>query len=262
MPNTIEAARSTKTTKSIQAEKVKGPMHRKGSLKGMIDNPTTLEERLTSRRMELDMSQADVASKIRFHNKKAGEWKTLSRSAYCMYESGDVLPDVDKIVSLAEALQCTPEWLAFGTEKTDTLAEALQCAPDWLADGIDDLVTLEELEYTGKKGFAYTRSWPMFKDWLSTQFDVPTESLALIRVDDFADNLQPGEMAFVQRDATPTPSGATFVYARDGQVYVDHLTRPSMSGPYRIFDQDRRGHTDVPVKQITLLGKVVGKVGV
>lgn len=260
MPNTLEAPRTTKSA-NAETDKVKGPMHRKGSIKGMIDNPTTLEERLTSRRMELNMSQADVASKIRFHNKKQGEWKVLSRSAYCMYESGDVLPDVDKIVSLAEALQCTPEWLAFGTEKTDTLAEALQCAPEWLADGIDDLVTLEEVEHT-KKGFTYTRSWPMFKDWLDTQFDVPVESLALVRVDDFADNLQPGEMAFVHRDAKPTPSGAAFVYALDGEVHVDHLTRPTASGPYRIFDQDRRGHRDVDPKSITLLGKVVGKIGV
>ncbi|UTC29029.1 putative HTH domain DNA-binding protein [Brevundimonas phage vB_BpoS-Marchewka] len=238
-------------------------MHRKGSLKGMIDNPTTMQERMTSRRMELDMSQAEVAAKIRFYNRRQAEWKVLSRSAYCMYETGDVLPDIEKIVTLAEALQCSPEWLAFGTQKADILAEALQTAPQWLADGIEDLVTLQEVEFAGpRKGFTAARAWPMFADWLQTQFDVPTESLALIRIDDFAENLQPGEMAFVQREATPTPTGATFVYALDGEVRVDHLTRPSANGPYRIFDQDRRGHRDVPAKSITLLGKVVGKIGV
>ena len=261
MPSTLEATRSTKSAHTTP--KVKGPMHRKGSVRGQIANPTTMQERMTSRRMELDMSQADVASQIDFFNKKQGEWKTLSRSAYCMYESGDVLPDIDKIVSLAKALQCSPEWLAFGIEQTDTLAAALKCAPQWLADGIEDLVTVEELEYTGarKKTFTVAREWPLYNDWLQTQFDVPTESLALIRIDDFAENLQPGEMAFIQRDAVPTPAGAPFVYALDGEVRVDHLTRPTPAGPYRIFDQDRR-HRDVPAKDITLLGKVVGKIGV
>lgn len=262
MPSTLEAPRTSKKS-TLPASKEKGPMHRKGSLKGMIANPTTMQERMTSRRLELDLSQAEVASKIRFYNKKQSEWKTLSRSAYCMYETGDVLPDIEKIITLAEALQCTPEWLAFGVEKEDTLAEALQCAPQWLAEGIDDLVTLEELEYANaRKGFVFARSWPMFSDWLQTQFDVPTESLALFRIDDFAENLQPGEMAFVQRDAAPTPAGGAFVYAMDGEVRVDHVTRPSLNGPYRIFDQDRRGHRDVAAKSVTLLGKVVGKIGV
>ena len=258
MPSTLEATRTTQTE-----DKVKGPMHRKGSIKGMIDNPTTLEERLTARRMELNLSQADVAKQIKFFNKKQGEWKVLSRSAYCMYESGDVLPDVDKIVSLAEALQCSPEWLAFGTEKSATLAEALGCSPQWLADGIEDLVTIPELEFAGvRKGFQPVRSWPMYEDWLQTQFDVPTDALALVRVDDFANNLQPGEMAFVHRDAAPTPAGAAFVYALDGEVRVDHVTRPTANGAYRIFDQDRRSHRDVPEKSVKLLGKVVGKIGV
>lgn len=240
MPQTLEKTRPGKAEADAKA---KGPMHRKGSLKGHIDNPTSLPERLTSRRMELNLSQADVAGRVRFYNKKAAEWKDLSRSAYCMYESGDVTPDVDKITTLAEILQCTPQWLAFG----DTAERA----------------AIQEVEYDpDQKAFTALRPWPMHEDFLQAQYGVSSDTLALVRIDSFSEKLQPGEMAFVDRSATPSSAGGDFVYALKGQVMVDHITQPSVNGPLRVFEPDRRNYKEIKASQLTILGKMVGKIGV
>jgi len=211
---------------------------------GRITPPGDLQERLKARRTELNMSQGDVAQKITFWNNKAQEWKKLSRSAYCMYESGEVTPDLDKIERLAKVLHCTPEWLAFGTVMGDTKTQ------------------VEEMDYDeSSKDFAAKRFWDLDVDWVRTRFDAQPEDIALAMVNDFSPNLKPGDLAVVRKGIMPTVTGGEFVYAQDDEIKVAHVTRPNAKGGYRIYEPDLRTHVDLAEGGLQFLGKVVGKMG-
>ena len=80
---------------------------------------TTIGQRITARRMELKLTQADVAKQVPFHNKTGrnkGAERPLSRGALAMYEIGDSEPDLKKLEAIAKALGVSPGWLAFGDE--------------------------------------------------------------------------------------------------------------------------------------------------
>lgn len=221
-------------------------MHRKGSQKGRITNPTNLEERLIARRQELDMSQNEVAEKIKFWNNKQKASKTLSRSAYCMYESGEVTPDVHKLELLAKVLKCEVGWLAFGIGDTPRATDNLVEQVDW------DAATHE---------FVPKQSWSFDAEWATTRFDAPPADLAIASVNDFSPNLKPGDLAVVRRGIEPTSAGGEFVFVQDDEMKVAHVTRPSAGGAYRIYDADRRTHAEATADDLTFLGKVVGRIG-
>lgn len=220
-------------------------MHRKGSLKGRIEDPKNLQERLASRRLDLDMSQEGVAEQVSFWNARKQERKTLSRSAYCMYESGDVVPDLDKIKTLANILRCTPEWLAFGIGEVTTTRNMV-----------------DEVEYHAKSGDFITRkTWTLDPEWLETRFDAAAGDLALVTVNDFSASLKPGDVAVVRRGIEPTSAHGEYVFAYEDEMKVAPVTRPTSKGPYRIYDADRRHYEEVTASALHFLGKVVGRMG-
>ncbi|UTC28338.1 putative HTH domain DNA-binding protein [Brevundimonas phage vB_BpoS-Gurke] len=227
----------------VQDVKTRSPMHRKGSTTVTVDNPTTLGDRLVARRLELNLSQDDVSSQVTFYNKNGGTWKTLSRSGYCMYETGDVVPDLEKIKSLATALKCTPEWLTFGIGSRGTIEEvALKKA----ARGVS---------------FQTVGTWSLDEAWMEDRFAVPGSDMVLIMVDDFSDRAKPGDMVFVAKDQMPTASAAAFAFARDGALVVAQLTTPPRSKMIRIYDADLRHYEEVDPTSIKILGRVVGAMG-
>lgn len=221
-------------------------MHRKGSLKGRVVNPENLKERLIARRQELNLSQGDVAKQIEFWNNKAQLRKVLSRSAYCMYESGEVTPDLGKIVTLAKVLKCSPEWLAFGIGESDTTNDNL----------------VEEVEWDAKTAeFSPRKTWTIDPEWAETRFSATPADLALATVNDFSPSLKPGDLAVVRRDVEPKSGGGEFVFVQDDEMKVAHLTRPTAEGPYRVYETDRKNYSEVPQDDLTFLGKVVGRMG-
>lgn len=230
-------------TDTVKVPKI---MHRKGSIKGRVVDPENLQQRLISRRQELDLSQGDVAKQIVFWNNKAKESKVLSRSAYCMYESGEVVPDLGKIVTLSKVLKCSPEWLAFGIGESDTANDNL----------------VEEVEWEGKTAEFHTRkTWTVDSEWTETRFGVAPADLVLATVNDFSPNLKPGDIAVVRRDAEPKSAGGEFIFVQDDEMKVAHVTRPTADGAYRVYDADRRSYAEVPQDDLTFLGKVVGRMG-
>lgn len=79
--------------------------------------PKTIGERITKRRLELRLTQGDVARQVLFHRKSGrnkGTERKLSRATLAMYEIGLAEPDLRKIEQIAKALGVTPGWLAFG----------------------------------------------------------------------------------------------------------------------------------------------------
>lgn len=83
--------------------------------------PQSLGARMAARRLDLRMTQAQIAKHVRM-KPKSGRRRdvetALSRNAYAMYEIDNAEPDLAKIAAIAKALKCSPGWLAFGEIST------------------------------------------------------------------------------------------------------------------------------------------------
>jgi transcriptional regulator with XRE-family HTH domain len=75
--------------------------------------PATPGERMVHRRLQLGLTQAQISSRIQLRTKKG---RTLSRTNYCMYETGKYEPKLWLIEQIAAALDVSAGWLAFGTK--------------------------------------------------------------------------------------------------------------------------------------------------
>lgn len=77
----------------------------------------TCGQRMAQRRLELSLTQVDVAAQVVLTS-KSGKQKDakrrLSRNAYCMYELDSAEPNLSTIAQIADALHVSPAWLAFG----------------------------------------------------------------------------------------------------------------------------------------------------
>lgn len=218
---------------------------RGGHTPTMLEMIEGLKDRLKEKRDALGMSQLDVARQIIFWNNKQHEHKVLSRSAYCMYESGEVVPDLSKIVLLATVLKCDPQWLAFGIGEQSTDMPGMIEEVDYIQDG-EAWVTL--------------KPWTFDEDWIVSRFEVAPEALALYTVNDFSTSLKPGDVAIIRRGQEPSATHAEYVFAQGGVPAVASITRPHRGGPYRVYGADRKKFTEVDPDELHFLGKVVGKV--
>jgi phage repressor protein C with HTH and peptisase S24 domain len=158
-----------------------------------------------------------------------------------MYESGEVTPDVDKLKSIAKVLHCSPEWLAFGVGARSPI---------------------EEVSYDSEAGdFVSKRFQDLDEDWLRTQCDVEPTDAVLCVVNDFSPHLKPGDVAIVKRGVKPNAGGGEYVFARDDELTVAHVTRPHSAGTFRVYAPDLKSHEDIDDGELNFLGKVVGKQG-
>jgi transcriptional regulator with XRE-family HTH domain len=216
-------------------------MHRVGTIKGQIPEPKNLAERLISRRLELKMAQGEVAAQVQFWNDKKKEWVTLSRSAYCMYESGDVVPDIAKIEQISKALKCEPEWLTFGKGNRSEV---------------------EEVDYDSEtKEFATKAFWNLNEDWVRRTFGLEPAEVTLCQIDSFSQGLRPGDTAIVQKGIEPASNSAEYVFVEDGNLLAAQVTKPARGATLRIFESDGRTHREAPIESVQFLGKVVGRMG-
>jgi transcriptional regulator with XRE-family HTH domain len=86
----------------------------------------TVGQRMAARRLQLGLTQKEVASQLNVTPKsgrKRGVDSQLSRNAYGMYEIDEAEPDLKKIARIAEVLRVSPGWLAFGTDVSPRLHE-------------------------------------------------------------------------------------------------------------------------------------------
>jgi transcriptional regulator with XRE-family HTH domain len=223
------------------AKKERQTMHRVGTVKGQIEQPKNLGERLVSRRLELKLSQAQVAEQVTFWNDKKQEWVILSRSAYCMYESGDVVPDLAKVEQIAKALKCAPQWLAF-------------------AEG--NRSEIEEVDFDPETGeFISKGFWDLNEDWIRATLGVEPSEVVLCQCGDFTQRLKPGDVAIVQGGAEPNSAGGDFAFSEDGKLTMGHVNKNPRGNAYRIYDTEMRTHREVPADSLKFLGKIIGSLG-
>jgi len=197
---------------------------------------------LIERRTALGLSQLEVAERIVFWNNKQQQKKTLSRSAYCMYESGEVTPDLDKLITLARIFRVTPQWLAFGIEEQTTEGK------------------VEEVEYDpATLEFITQRFWTLDATWLKSRFDVEPDDIVIVMVNDFTPDLKPGDIAIVREGVMPNIGGGEFVFAQDDELKAAFIAKTA--GGFRIYSADNTNHQDVSEDSLNFLGQVIGKIG-
>lgn len=218
-------------------------MHRVGTTKGKIENPRSLAERLIHRRLDLKLGQLEVAQQVRFYNDKQKKWATLSRSAYCMYETGTVTPDLAKIEEIAKALKCSPQWLAFG-------------------DGqIDQESKIEEVDWDPEAGdFTPRDVWNLSENWLQDSLGLKASDVTLCQAPVPTATLKPGYIAIVHKDEVPNASGSEYIFVEDGNLSAAYAMRIGKGGTVRLFDIDMRTSRDVQATDLKFLGRVVGNI--
>lgn len=237
----------------------KAPLHRVGSLLVKdLDNPKTIGQRIAARRLELGMTQEQVASLCEITQKSdsrepkgpkpenwtprlAGTKSPLSRTAYSMYESDSVAPVLDVLVQIAAALKTTPAYIAFGDRGPNPVP----------------MLSLNAKTEEFDQDFL----WDLNPEWLA-DLTPDTGNLALVRVLDRSPNLKPNDIAVVRRGVEP-PNKGEFVYSLHGNLGIGFLARPERGGPYRVYRGAKMGSDFDLVEPgaLNILGVVVGKLG-
>lgn len=232
--------------KAVAAEpEVRRKLNRIGTLvNASAHTPATIGERMTAQRLKLGLTQEDVASRIVFIPKsgsKRGDEITLSRSAYCMYETKQVKPDLQKIEEIATALECSPAYLAFGI--------------------VEDKKVPEYAYDPHTKTFVAEDGWVLNSKWLKAQYNLSPDNVCLFMLSDYSEHFVAGDVAIVEKDVQPSATAATFIFAHKGEIKIGMVTKPPRSESIRVFAPDLKSHEEFALKSVNILGKVIGKIG-
>lgn len=222
-------------------------LHRVGSLvnDSALGEPKTVGQRMAARRLELKMTQDDVAKRVVFQPKtgsRRNDEVVLSRNAYCMYETGGVEPDLPKIEGIAKVLEVTPQWLAFGVEERKTVAS---------------------FKFNvAKKTFVPSETWVLPEDWLARNLGVQASDIELfIPHETKKGQFESGDAIIVQRKAeVPGGSFGKFLFVYSGKVRVAELTRPHRSENLKVSMPGSKKPQEIPSHRVQIWGRVIGKI--
>jgi transcriptional regulator with XRE-family HTH domain len=112
----------------------------------IVPGPKGIGERLTMRRLQLQMTQSEVAQRVRYTPKtgrKRNIEKPLSRNAYAMYESSKAEPNLGVVEEIAQALNISAGWLAFGEEVQAPATITRSAAPQLDNDRLATIVRID-----------------------------------------------------------------------------------------------------------------------
>lgn len=245
----VSAKKKTSNKATTQAVRPKAvpdrkKIHRVGS--HVNNDPSSLDtigKRMTQRRLELRLTQEQIANQVVFTPRSGAKSKDsviLSRNAYCLYETGGVEPDLLKIMGIAKALDVSPEWLAFGRGERKQV---------------------DELYFDSKTtSFKAASSWIISEEWLRDHFGLNPSDVVLTVISEYSQNFVPGDIAIVRKDSEPSITGSEFVFGYKGTVRNAQVTRVSRTDTLRVFSTDLKTHEEIPLKSTTILGKVIGKI--
>jgi len=225
----------------------KRALHRVGSLLVKdLDEPKTIGQRITARRLALGLSQQEVADRCWITQKnnsnitgaQKGDRKRLSRSAYCMYETDSVTPVIDVLEQIADSLELSREYVFFGTP------------------------TIQELRYNPHEDdFAHRGHWTLDPSWVKKELHGRPSDLILCQVTEDG-LLREGDMAIVEKGSEPGKTVERYVYAMDGKVQTGYLSR-QRGGPYQLWSlgpKRKQVVRDAQAYELQVLGKLVGEI--
>lgn len=210
-----------------------------------LEHPQTVGQRMTRRRLELGLTQEEVADKchitMKSHSattgRKKGETSPLSRTAYGMYEKDAVVPVLDVVVQIASVLGLSAAYLAFGEGPTSPLEEYGYKA---------ETDAFESHEITS-----------LDAGWLIERLDLAVadpKELVVIGVDENSG------LTLVRRGVEPgRVADGEYVYALNGEVHVGGVTR-NRGEVYRVYGRTKKDFREVSPEDINILGEVVCKI--
>jgi transcriptional regulator with XRE-family HTH domain len=185
---------------------------------------TSLGGRLTIQREHLGLKQEEVAARI-----------GVARTAYSQYETRIVVPSLAKIIKLAEALETTPEWIAFG---------------------VGERVSMPELAYDiPSKGWVQVNVCALNPQWVKQHLpDIDQKTLCAVRLPNSVGGLDADDIAIVQREVKITDKRQEFLYVMGADVLVGDLKR--VKEGIEVFIE--KSSETVNARNVKVLGRMVG----
>ncbi|UTU07885.1 putative HTH DNA binding protein [Caulobacter phage C1] len=222
-------APTTSAGSRASAQKARGKTSRTTNVWMRNGDESSVHGRLTSRRVQLGLDQIDIANRM-----------GVARAAYSQYETGKVVPSLEKIEKAAEALETTPQWIAFGGSNHE----------------------IKIMSYvTGSRTWVDTgETWPIPASWLKSKFpNLNPHSLDAFEAttDSPSAMVQKGDILIVARDQKPNNKlYQEFVFSMNGECHTDNVRK--VEGGFLIGSGDE-GNPPVQVSHhaIRILGQVV-----
>jgi len=185
-----------------------------------------LGARLRQRRLALGLDQVQVMGRVAANASKKGvQLKGSVRSTLSQYEHGASSPSLDMIIALADVLETTREWIAFGIGETEFEAPPTPARPSYW-----------ETEASACKH---------------------AETLSLITIDQSGDPDGDHSLLLYDRAAQPAHDPAPFVAAQAASVIVVKAVK---AGDTILIEQSSdlwRAHRN---DDLRLLGKFIGRL--
>lgn len=187
---------------------------------------TTLGGRMTIQREHLGLRQDQVAELI-----------GVARTAYSQYETRTVVPNLAKIIALAEALQTTPEWLAFGVGERSSMPELTYDVPS--------------------KSWTQVNVCALNPQWLKQHLpNIDLKTLCTVRLPDAVAGMNADDIAIVQRDVKVTDKRQEFLYVMGADILVGDLQRTKEGIEVFMGKASEKVHP----RNLKVLGLVVGHI--
>ena len=212
----------------------------------------TWYERLSDRRQELGLSQADVRRAVGVSNATASDW-----------ESGKTSPRGENLIKLCKYLRISTDWLLYGR---GALEEGLGSPPQPTEPG-PEFVAVERVNLkvsAGVTGFAIEHlngnGPPIFfrADWLKAE-GLRADRLLALRVagDSMEPSLWDGDLVVINLAASTPRDGVVFVLNYEGEVLIKRLERDA--GDWWLTSDNQRYKRKRCDEHALLIGQVIYK---
>ncbi|MGI2078454.1 S24 family peptidase [Shewanella putrefaciens] len=223
----------------------------------------TFNNRVKSRRDEIGLTQIQLAKKVGVSGVTISQW-----------ESGDYSPKGKNLYKLAEALECSPDWLIFGEEKQtkpESNAEFIGGFETWdrnspLGDDEVEIPFYMEVELAAGSGIADIREYygPKLRFSKSTlrRQGVSVSEARCVKVN--GNSMEPvlphGSTVGVDTSQTNIIDGKMYAIDHDGMLRVKMLYKlPGGGMRLRSYNTDEWPDEHISHDQLKHI-KIIGKV--
>lgn len=183
----------------------------------------TIGDRIRNRRKELGLTQSSLGKRI-----------GISAPAISQLEKGESkAPSSENLLALANALNCSPNWLQSGIDTPTSTAsvefEQIPVLNVELSAGVGSYIDSENII-----------DWvPISQDWIYDNH-LAKKDLAIVKVsgDSMIPRLQDGDMLLINTAENQTVSGNIYAIEVDGELRVKRLMK-KMDGSWAISSDNK-----------------------
>lgn len=205
--------------------------------------PTKLSvgQRIAQARANADKTQDQLA---KFVNR--------GRSAVAQWERDSAVPDINMVKEIAQFLQTTPEYLAFGlTNKPVKVAPSAEEA---------GYLTIREVTFGDEPDDLHeTGRWGVSLAWLRNELGTQTDDLIMFKVNTPVHGLEFGDRVVVDRaNFKPSPPGLFLYWDGLGPAIGRIMVLPPQGRKLTVKVDGATGSYEVDASKITIIGRLKG----